>query len=139
LTPARPGATYRGCVERWSVGDPIDVVRGRFGEIALYELQEPVAILALARGIISFPMVRRDIEHAAAFGRAHPEGWCYLADIRGVRLLDPRNILALRRISSLAGLRRYVVVAPSWVARLARLAPGEVTTTVDDALRRCRR
>lgn len=114
------------------------MVRGRYGRIELYELGEPVAILAVAQGVISLPMIRRDIGHAAAFGRDHPQGWSYLADIRDVRLLDPRNLFELRRIRSLPGLRHYVVVAPRFTARLAPLAPGEVTTSVKDALARCR-
>jgi hypothetical protein len=120
-------------------GDPIEVIRGRLGRIHLYELSQPVAILAVARGVISLPMIRRDIEHAAAFGRDHPGGWSYLADIRGVRLLDPRNVRALTRIRSLPGLRHYVIVAPRLIAGLGALAPGEVTTSMDDALERCRR
>lgn len=126
-------------MDAWPIGEAsIEVIRGRVGEIALYELPDPVAILAIARGAISLAMIRRDIEHAAAFGRGHPEGWSYLADIRGVRFLDPRNLLELRRIHSLPGLRHYVVVAPRFTARLARFAPGEVTTSVEDALARCR-
>jgi hypothetical protein len=127
-------------VEAWPIGEsPIEVVRGRLGQIALYELRDPVGILALAQGVISLPMIRRDIERAAAFGRDHPQGWSYLADIRRVRFLDPRNLLALRRIRSLPGLFHYIVVAPRFTAMLAPLAPGEVTTSVDDALDRCRR
>jgi hypothetical protein len=117
---------------QWPTEREIEVVRGRYGEITLYELHDPVALLAVARGVISLPMIRRDVEVATAFAR--PEGWSYLADIRGVRLIDPRNLFALRRIRSLPGIHHYVVVAPRL---LARLAPGDVTSSVANALTRC--
>jgi hypothetical protein len=124
----------------WPVDDdPIDVVQGRHGSIELYELREPVAILAVARGIITLNMVRQDIGRVAAFGRDHREGWSYLVDIRGVRLLDPRNVLELRRVRALAGIRHYVAVVPGPAALLGFLTPAELTTSVDDALDRCRR
>jgi hypothetical protein len=124
----------------WPINDrPIDVVRGRHGSIQLYELREPVAILAVARGIITLKMIRQDITRVAAFGRDHPEGWSYLVDIRRVRLLDPRNVIELRRIRVIAGIRHYVAVVPGLAALLGFLAPAEVTTSVDDALNRCHR
>src|SRR3954451_11094673 len=75
------GPAYGGTVEK------LADVSGRLGSIVLYELADPVAVLAVAKGAISLRMIRREIELVAQFADQHPEGWCYLADVRGVRVL----------------------------------------------------
>jgi hypothetical protein len=128
-------------VNGWPLDDAdrIAVVSGRFGSISLYGLRDPVGILAVARGAISFRMILQDLEHVSAFARDHADGWCYLGDVRRVRLLNPRNVVALRRIATLPGVRRQVIVVPRLARWLQPLAAGELTTSVADALDRCRK
>lgn len=114
------------------------VVSGRLGSITLYELAEPVAILAVAKGAISWRMIRREIEVVAQFAEEHLEGWCYLADVRGVRLLNPLNLFVLQRIRRLPGVRSRVIVAPRFARWFEPIAVGDLTTSIDDALKRCR-
>jgi hypothetical protein len=112
----------------------VDTIEGRLGSIELFELDDPPALLAMGSGFISHSMIRHDIDHAARFAERHPGGWTYLADVRRVRLLDPRNPVALRRINTLPGVRRYVVLAGPLFGKLARFGPGQVTTSIDEAL-----
>jgi hypothetical protein len=113
-------------------------VSGRLGSIALHEFTDPVAVLAVAKGAISLRMIRRELEVVAQFADDHPAGWCYLADVRGVRLLNPLNLFALQRIRRLPGVRRRVIVAPRFARWFRRIAVGDLTTSIDDALERCR-
>ena len=98
---------------------------------------EDKAVLAIAKGAISLRMIRREIDRVATFAARHPEGWCYLADVRGVRLLNPLNLVALQRIRRLPGVRRRVIVVPRLARRLEPIAIGELTTSVANALARC--
>ena len=115
------------------------VVTGRAGSITLYELQEPVAVLVVATGAISLRMIRREIDRVSEFAHDHPQGWCYLGDVRLVRLLNPWNVIALRRIGRLPGVSTRVIVVPRFARWLGLIAIGELTTSVEDALARCRR
>ena len=117
--------------------DLIDVVTGRLGSLHLYEVRDPVAILIVANGAISLRMIRREIELVTTFAAGHPQGWCYLGDVRRVRLLNPVNLLALRRIARLPNVRHRVIVAPRSARWLKPIAIGELTTSVADALQRC--
>jgi len=74
--------------------DLLGVVSGRLGSMDLYELRDPVAVLIVARGAISLRMIRREIELVAQFAADHPQGWCYVGDVRQVRLLNPLNLVA---------------------------------------------
>ncbi len=71
-----------------------------------------------ARGYIGPSLLRADLALAAEFGRSHPGGWIYVADIRRVRVVNPLNVLWLRRIRRLPNIRQYVVVTPSRLVRL---------------------
>jgi hypothetical protein len=126
-------------VQDWQIDTPnsIGVVSGRRGSITLYEVDDPVAVLVIARGAISLRMIRREIELVTAFAAEHPQGWCYLGDVRRVRLLNPLNLIALRRIGRLPGVRRRVIVAPRPARWLQPIAIGELTTSPADALGRC--
>jgi hypothetical protein len=115
----------------------VEVVTGRLGSITLYELGEPVAVLVVARGAVSLKMIRHEIECVTEFAKRHPQGWCYLGDVRRVRLLNPWNVIALRRIGRLPGVGARVIVVPAFARRLAPFAIGELTTSVTDALARC--
>lgn len=96
-----------------------------------------------AHGFVSLSLIRADLEHAAAFGRRHPEGWSYVVDIGGVWGAHPLNPWLLRRIRHLPHLDRYVVVAPGGMARWAmRLAapfvrPDAVLGSARDACELC--
>lgn len=116
---------------------PLDVVAGRLGSIELYGVEDPVAVLAIARGAISLRMIRREVELVAQFADDHPQGWCYLADVRRVRFLNPVNLVVLQRIGRLPGVRRRVIVAPRPARWLEPIAIGELTTSPSDALARC--
>jgi hypothetical protein len=126
-------------VTDWPIADarPLEVVSGRLGSITLYELHDPVAVLALAKGAISLTMIRHEIDHVAQFAGEHPDGWCYLADVRRVRLLNPLNLAALQRIGRLPGVTRRVIVVPRLARWLEPVAIGALTTSVADALARC--
>ncbi len=116
----------------------VEVVTGRLGSITLYELRDPVAVLVVARGAVSLKMIRHEIEYVTEFAKHHTQGWCYLGDVRRVRLLNPWNLIALRRIGRLRGVSARVIVVPAFARWLAPLAIGELTTSVADALARCR-
>jgi hypothetical protein len=126
-------------VEDWALdtADPIGVVTGRLGSLQLYELRDPVAVVIVARGAISLRMIRREIEFVTTFAAEHPQGWCYLGDVRRVRLLNPLNLVALQRIGRLPGVRSRVIVAPRLARWLEPIAIGELTTSTADALARC--
>ena len=126
-------------MDEWPISStaPLDVVSGRLGSITLHELDDPVSVLAIAKGAISLRMIRREIDRVATFAARHPEGWCYLADVRGVWLLNPLNLVALQRIRRLPGVRRRVIVVPRLARRLEPIAIGELTSSVADALTRC--
>jgi hypothetical protein len=127
-------------VDEWPVDAtaPVEAVSGRLGSIALYALDDPVAILAVARGAISYRMIRQDLDTVTAFAVEHSAGWCYLGDVRGVKFLNPWNVVALRRIGELPGVRRRVIVVPRLGRWLEPIAAGELATSVADALDRCR-
>ena len=99
--PEEERAPYGASVHDWPLdsADLIDVVTGRLGSLHLYEVRDPIAILIVANGAISLRMIRREIELVTTFAAGHPQGWCYLGDVRRVRLLNPVNLLALRRIA----------------------------------------
>jgi hypothetical protein len=46
-------------VTRWRRSPDIS---GRLGSIALFELEDPAALLAVAKGVISLRMIRHEIE-----------------------------------------------------------------------------
>jgi hypothetical protein len=123
----------------WPIADgrPFAVVSGRLGTISLYELADPVAVLVVASGAISLRMIRREVEAVAKFARFHADGWCYLGDVRRVRLLNPLNLAVLQRIRRLPGIRRRVIVVPRFARWLEPVAIGDLTTSVADALARC--
>ena|SRR5438270_4149351 len=123
----------------WAIEETgtLEAVSGRLGSITLYALNDPTAVLAVAKGAISLQMIRREIDVVARFAEEHPKGWCYLADVRGVRLLNPVNLIALQRIRRLPGVRRRVIVVPRLARWLEPIAIGDLTTSVADALARC--
>ena len=127
-------------MDDWAVaaGEPAGAVTGRLGSITLYELADPVAVLAIAAGAISFRMIRAEVELVTEFARAHGDGWCYLADVRRVRFLNPVNLVALRRIERLPGSRRRTIVAPKAARWLQTIAIGDLVTSPAEALERSR-
>jgi hypothetical protein len=70
----------------------------------------PPVLLVVSRGYVGPTLIRQDLEHAAAFGRGHPEGWWYVVDPTDV-LPNPVNIVYLKAISRLPNVRGYLVVA----------------------------
>ena len=133
-------ALYGDAVHHWPLegSQSLGVVEGRFGSIALHALTDPVAVLAIAHGAISLQMIRREVTRVAEFADDHPHGWCYLGDVRRVRLLNPANLVALRRIGRLPGVRRRVIVVPPFARWLEPIAIGDLTASVEDALDRAR-
>ena len=82
--------------------------RGRM-DISVVDGPPPV-LRVVARGYVGPALIRQDLEHAAAFGRDHPEGWVYLVDPTDV-VPNPVNIVYLKAISRLPNVRGYLVVA----------------------------
>jgi hypothetical protein len=125
-------------VEEWPAdASPLGVVSGRLGSITLYELRDPVAVLIVASGAISLRMIRREVSLVAEFAERHPDGWCYLGDVRGVRFLNPANLVVLQRVRRLPGVQHRVIVVPRFARWLEPVAIGELTTLPIDAVRRC--
>jgi hypothetical protein len=118
-------------------------IHARFGRLLLHEHGVPPVLWIEAHGFITPFLVRADLEHAAAFGQQHPEGWSYVVDIGGVRGVHPLNPWLLRGIRRLPYLDRYVVVAPGRAARLGVLLatplvrPDAVLRTVGEARELC--
>jgi hypothetical protein len=81
----------------------------------------PWVLRVVARGYVGPALIRQDLDHAAAFGRSHPDGWWYVVDPTDV-LPNPVNIVYLKAISRLPNVRGYLVVARRRPMRLvARL------------------
>lgn len=107
----------------------------RGGRITLYIRSEPATLLAVARGFVGTRLVREDLGFAQRFGRAQTGPWRYVADVSLVRIVNPLNVLWLRRIQHAVNLGEYVVVAPNPVVRLAlRALSGLVGARVVAAL-----
>jgi hypothetical protein len=100
-----------------------EVVGGR-GRVALRACEGPAVLLVDPSGAVGPGLLREVVGRAAAFGEAHPDGWCYVVDTRGVWLADPRNGRWLRRIHRLPNIRGYLVVAPGLARPALRLATG---------------
>lgn len=99
----------------------------RFGSLQLASRESPAAFWVQARGVIIPRLIRVDLEYAAAFGRGHPDGWDYVVDTRGVRMVHPWNLIELRKLRQLPHLRSWVVIAsPGLLATLQRCAPALV-------------
>jgi hypothetical protein len=101
---------------------------------------EPPWVLRVhARGYVGPTLIRQDLDHAAAFGRSHPEGWWYVVDPTDV-VPNPINVVYLKAISRLPNVRGYLVVARRrpmrTVARvLARLGgPDRIFASEAEAL-----
>ena len=113
-------------------------ISGRRGRLALLVRESPAALLVRAEGFVDPALLRADLAFAEEFGRAHPEGWDYVADTSAVRAAHPLNLLLLRRIGRLPYLRRYVVIAPSRAVRMLILAssllvrPDVVLRSIED-------
>jgi len=71
-------------VHDWPIdeGNFFGAVSGRLGSLRVYELRDPVAVLIVARGAISLRMIRQEVALVARFADDHPQGWCYLGDVR---------------------------------------------------------
>ncbi|MEY2474843.1 MAG: hypothetical protein QOG87_158 [Actinomycetota bacterium] len=70
----------------------------------------PWVLRVVARGYIGPTLIRQDLDHAAAFGRSHPEGWWYVVDPTDV-VPNPVNVAYLKSISRLPNVRGYLVIA----------------------------
>ena len=92
----------------------------RFGELRLLAREEPATFWVRASGGITPALLRKDLEIAAAFGRGHPNGWVYVADIRQVRWVHPGNVVQLLKIRSLPNLASWVVVTGHSFLRTAQ-------------------
>ena len=121
-------------------------VAARRGRVGVRVCEAPAVFLAEPSGVIAPGLLADVVDRAAAFGRAHPDGWCYVADVRGVRFADPRNARHLRGIRGLPHVRAYLVVAPRPARPLLRLAaaasrhgPQAVHATLDAAVADARR
>lgn len=80
-------------------------------------VRENDILLVRPRGYIGRGLLRKDLLDATAFGRDHPNGWWYVTDTTGVRLVNPINTVSLRKIKRLPNIRGYVVIAPSRFVR----------------------
>jgi hypothetical protein len=78
----------------------------------------PWVLSVVARGWVGPTLIRQDLEHAAAFGREHPEGWWYVVDPTAV-VPNPVNIVYLRAIGRLPNVRGYLVIARRRPMRVA--------------------
>ena len=103
----------------WADGGTIVRRRGR---VAIRTREAPAVFLADPSGAVGPGLLGEVLDRAEAFGAAHPGGWCYVADIRGAVLPDPRNGRGLRRIRRLPHVRAYLVVAPALARPALRLA-----------------
>jgi hypothetical protein len=93
-------------------------IRRRGGRIQFYVAQNPNTVLAAAEGFIGLRLVRDDLGFAREFGRNQTSDWRYVADISRVKVINPLNVLYLRRIRTAENLGEYVVVAPNPLVRL---------------------
>lgn len=114
----------------------------RFGRLQLLSRDSPATFWVQAHGVIVPRLIRVDVEYASAFGRGHPGGWDYVADIRQVRFVHPWNLFELRKVWQIPHLRNWIVVSSSGLLRaMFRALPGSlrpslVVSTPEEALRR---
>jgi hypothetical protein len=96
------------------------------GEIRLSTRDQPPSIWVIASGYVGPSLLSAELEFAERFARKHADGWTYVADTTKVVVINPLNVVWLRRIRALPGLRRYVVIAPLWMRLLAPLVAAAV-------------
>src|SRR5688572_29876048 len=94
-----------------AIGDPVGSVRKRLGRFDYESLEDPPTFIVRAAGADSPELVRDSLVRAEAFGRAHPQGWCYITDTRPLRWGSLRNLPSIRRIPRLPNNRGYFVIA----------------------------
>ena len=94
----------------------------RHGSLEFFSRESPAAFWVRARGVIVPRLIRTDLEVAAAFGRGHPEGFDYVADVREVWMIDPRNLWLLRRVRELPNLKSWSVIVGGWTGTMAMRA-----------------
>ena len=119
---------------------PVATIATRRGRMDISASDGPPAVLRVeARGYVGPTLIRQDLDHAAAFGRDHPEGWWYVVDPTAV-VPNPVNVIYLKAISRLPHVQGYLVVARRRPMRamaglLARLGgPDRVFASQADAL-----
>ena len=111
----------------------------RRGSVYIGTRDRPACLWIVPLGYIGPMLLRADVAFAERFGHQHPEGWSYVADTTRVTLVNPLNIVWLRRISRLPHLVQYIVIAPRWIQFLGRLSTGllrptALVSTVAEAL-----
>jgi hypothetical protein len=71
-----------------------------------------------AFGIITPKLIKKDIEYARKFSEYCNDDWVYIVDSKCLKFAHPLNILYLKELKYLKGLKLYVVYAPSIFIRL---------------------
>jgi hypothetical protein len=96
------------------------------GEIRINTRDRPPSIWVTASGYVGPSLLSAELEFAERFARKHADGWTYVADTTKVVVINPVNVVWLRRIRALPGLRRYVVIGPLWMRLLAPLVVAAI-------------
>jgi hypothetical protein len=96
----------------------IFLIHNIFGSLEIFEDEKRNLLLICPRGIINPSFVKADLKIAEEFGVRHKTRWVYLVNSQNVLFPNPLNLIYLRRIKNLPGLKAYVIYAPSLITRL---------------------
>jgi hypothetical protein len=119
--------------------EPLTVLDAKLGAIHVGARHEAPCLWSKPTGYISPKLLRREFACASEFAAHHPEGWNFVVDTRGVKLMNPINALFLRRLLGLPDRGHYIAIAPKWLKVLAWIGqpifrPTHLVTTEDEAL-----
>jgi hypothetical protein len=94
-----------------AIGTPVGTKRIGLGRFRYETTAQPSTFIVRVAGIDGPMLLRHSLDTAEAFGKAHPEGWVWITDLRRLIWTSPRSLLYVRRIRSLPNNRGYVVIA----------------------------
>jgi len=94
-----------------SIGEVIGSKRRPLRRFTHETVDDPPALVVRAAGAVGPKLFKDSLARAEAFGAAHPEGWCYVADLRRELWPSPRNLRYVRRVRKLPNNRGYIVIA----------------------------
>ncbi len=93
------------------IGEPAGSTRTAAGRFRYETLEDPPAFIVRVAGADGPTLVKDSLVRAEEFGSSHPDGWCYITDLRRLVWSSPRNVRYIRRIRKLPNNRGYIVIA----------------------------
>jgi hypothetical protein len=92
--------------------------RDRCGGIIIrYDLNKKL-FLVKSFGFVTPKLVKQDIQLAHKFAKECKQDWIYIVDTENLKFVHPLNIIYIKEIKNLNGLKKYIVFAPKLILRL---------------------